>query len=101
MESSLYWIFGRALSEALDGLATRKRFPVHPDHKAPIEVSSCRWWVRPCARRTMPDRFPAFELRRNRCAVTPTGPSILELNVQPGRNGAVYGNMPTKDVFQF
>ena len=88
------------LSEAIDGVATRNRFTVHPDSGAQIEGVLLPGFADAIA---LAERcltvFPGLNFAGIDVAMAQSGPTIIEMNVQPGRNGAVFGGMPTKDVF--
>ena len=85
---------------AFDSLATRRRFPVHPDHGAPIEGVLLPMFTeaKALAERCL-TVFPHLHYAGMDVAMTPTGPAILESNVQPSRIGAAIVDMPTGDVF--
>ena len=88
------------LTKALDGLATRRRFAVHPDHGAPIEGVSLPMF---CEAKALAERcltvFPRLHFAGMDVAMTPTGPAILESNVRPSRVGGAFVDVPTRDVF--
>jgi len=43
--------------------------------------------------------FPYMNFAGVGVAMTPSGPAIIELNVQADRSGAAHVEIPTKDVF--
>jgi len=88
------------LSAAVEPRPTRRIFPVHPEHGAPIEgvVLPMFEEAKALAARCL-TVFPRLNFAGVDVAMTPTGPVITEMNVQPSRNGAAYVGVPTKDVF--
>ena len=88
------------LSVGSDGRATGRTFPVHPDHGATIEGTVLPMWAeaRALAERCL-TVFPYMNFAGMDVAMTPTGPAILEANVQPSRNGAAQVGIPTREIF--
>ena len=87
------------LSEAIDGLPSRRCFPAHPDHGARIEGQVIPFFeaslelAARCLLPFFPLRFAGVDI-----AVTDHGPCVIELNVSPDREGAAFTNTLTKDI---
>ena len=89
------------LSEGSDGRATGQAFQVHPDTGAVIEgmVLPLFAEARELAERCL-TVFPHMNFAGMDVAMTPLGPTIIETNVQPSRNGAAQVGIPTKEIFE-
>jgi len=77
---------------AIDGLPTRATFERHPDHGAPIEGCSLPFWreAKALAEESV-SAFPGLRFAGVDIAIGPNGPTILELNASPDREGALAG----------
>lgn len=89
------------LDAAIDGLPTRELWAHHPDsgtslqgEKPPFFYESMR-----LAEKSLMC-FQGLEFAGVDVAVGPDGPVIIELNVNPDREGAAFTGIPTKSVFQ-
>ena len=88
------------LSEGSDGRATGQVFRVHPDNGTAIEGMVLPMFAeaRELAERCL-TVFPHMNFAGMDVAMTPSGPTIIETNVQPSRNGAAQVGIPTKEIF--
>jgi hypothetical protein len=88
------------LSHGLDGQPHREVFRMHPDTGAQIEGAILPMFAdaRALAEQAL-NVFPHMNFAGVDVAMTPSGPAIVELNVQADRSGAAHVGIPTKDVF--
>jgi len=84
---------------AIDGLPNRREFPTHPDHDAPIKGQVLPYWdqVKALAESCLAS-FPRLGFAGLDIGVSPTGPAVLEMNVQPDREGAAFVDIPSGRV---
>jgi hypothetical protein len=87
------------LKAAFEGTPRRQAFPVHPDHGAQIEGIQIPFFAE--ALRLAADSvlaFPGIRFAGVDVAISPSGPSIIELNTSPERTGAAFVEVPTRDL---
>lgn len=73
---------------ATDGAMTRELYRVHPDTGRPIEGVRLPFWAESLAlAEAALDAFPKMRFAGLDVAVTPDGPSIIEINNYPGIEG--------------
>jgi len=84
------------ISSAIDGLPERREYPNHPDHGAPIEGQELPYWeqIKDLAESCLAS-FPKLGFAGLDIGVSPTGPAVLEMNVQPDREGAAFVGIPS------
>lgn len=88
------------LDAAIDGLPTRESWSSHPDTGSPIEgqkpplFEEARKLAEHCI-----SCFPGLGFAGVDVAVGEAGPVIIELNVNPDREGAAFTDIPTGRVF--
>ena len=89
------------LDSAIDGLPTRESWSHHPDtgvliagQKPPYFEESMR-----LAEKSLMC-FQGLKFAGVDVAVGPDGPVIVELNVNPDREGAAFTDIPTKEIFR-
>ncbi len=87
------------LRAAQDATAERGHYPCHPDHGAPIEGVCVPYWpeVQALAKKAL-SVFPRMRFAGLDVAIGPTGPVVIELNVQPDREGAAFTDYPSADL---
>jgi len=84
---------------AIDGLPERREYPFHPDHGTPIENQKLPYWDQAKAlAESCLASFPRLGFAGLDISVSPTGPAILEMNVEPDREGAAYVDIPSGKV---
>ena len=89
------------LSDGLDGTPSRHTYSVHPDTGVPIRdavlplFADAKKLAEECL-----TAFPYTNFAGVDVAMTPGGPSIIELNVQADRSGAAHVGVPTRDIFR-
>lgn len=89
------------LRAAQDATAERGHYPLHPDHGAPIEGTCIPYWADVMAIAKMAlTLFPKMRFAGLDVAVGPDGPVIIELNVQPDREGAAFTGYSSKDLMR-
>jgi hypothetical protein len=87
--------------EALDLTPARNQHPVHPDSKVPLIGLQIPFWdqcldLAGAALSCFPHmRFAGLDI-----AVTERGPCVIELNVDPARQGAAHLDLPHRDMFE-
>jgi hypothetical protein len=89
------------LRAATDGFVEGRRFPVHPDHGAPIEGRPVPCWAEAVAlAESTLLLFPGIRFAGFDVAVTPHGPMIVELNVSPDLIGAAFAGLAVRDALR-
>lgn len=89
------------LRAAQDATAERGHYPLHPDHGAPIEGACIPYWPEVLdIAKTALTLFPKMRFAGLDVAVGPDGPVIIELNVQPDREGAAFTGYPSTDLMR-
>jgi hypothetical protein len=88
------------LDAAIDGMPTRETWSSHPDTGAPIEGQKPPLFeeAKKLAERSI-CCFPGLGFAGVDVAVGKDGPIIIELNVNPDREGAAFTDIPTRMVF--
>jgi hypothetical protein len=87
------------LGPAIDGLPTRREFPVHPDHEAAIAGSRIPLWADVLSfAAECGDAIPALRFAGLDVALAEDGPMVLELNASPDREGAAFAGVPSGTV---
>lgn len=88
------------LSDAIDGRVSRSVYAVHPDHGAAIAGLALPRIAEATAlaERTLL-AFPHLHFAGVDMAMATDGPRVIELNVQPDREGAAFVGMAAADVF--
>lgn len=84
-----------------DAHAEHKHYPRHPDHGATIEGVVLPHWqrVRDIAERTV-SVFPGVRFAGLDIAIGESGPSVLELNVSPDREGAAFTGFRNRSMLE-
>ena len=84
---------------AIDGLPQRREYPFHPDHGAPIEGQDLPFWNESKAlAESCLASFPGLGFAGLDIGISPSGPAVLEMNVQPDREGAAFVDLPSGQV---
>jgi len=89
------------LGAAIDGLPTRKSWTHHPDTGVSIQGQKPPYFeesMRLAEKSLM--CFQGLKFAGVDVAAGPNGPVIVELNVNPDREGAAFTDIPTKKVFR-
>ncbi|UEX77323.1 sugar-transfer associated ATP-grasp domain-containing protein [Spiribacter halobius] len=87
------------LEPAMDGTPRRQIYPMHPDHAAPIADVKLPFFEESLSLATScVAAFPGTRFAGVDVAVTPEGPSVIELNVSPDRIGAAFTRVPTRAI---
>lgn len=82
------------LGPAFDGTAARRVYPTHPDSGRDIEGRALPFWRESLAlAEATLDAFPKMRFAGFDIAVTPSGPTIVEINNYPGVDGVASTNM--------
>lgn len=89
------------LRAARDAHAEHNVYPRHPDHGAPIEGVVLPCWpdVQTLAAKGL-SVFPGLRFAGLDVAIGPSGPTILELNVSPDREGAAFTDCPSAKLLR-
>ena len=84
-----------------DAHAEHKCYPHHPDHEARIEGVMLPHWqlVREIAERAV-SVFPGVRFAGLDVAIGESGPSVLELNVSPDREGAAFTGFRNRSMLE-
>jgi hypothetical protein len=87
------------LRAAQDATAQRGQYARHPDHGAAIEGVCIPFWmeVQQIAKKAL-SVFPHMRFAGLDVAIGPNGPVVIELNVQPDREGAAFTGYASADL---
>jgi hypothetical protein len=85
------------LSAARDAHPAYHFYPTHPDYDTPIEGGEIPWWqeVQELSKQAL-SVFPILRFAGVDVAIGPSGPVVLELNLEADYEGAAFTNYPNK-----